>query len=117
MQITINCSKEQYHILLNILEKSFRAGLGQFGDALDVHTMSAANKHKITYAEIRYAVERACKEILIPELLPNSYYGISSAEVPVESKVSYEFWKLLRNDTPINYSGYPLPTVVVKDDE
>lgn len=94
MKVTIELSEDDFHALRTACETYMRIGMGQFAEV--------ANAFKVWPDwEVKQAVENACKSLLAPELVGNSYYSISSAKVNEYAKRCYNLWKALGQ--PVNY--------------
>lgn len=123
VKVTFECTREQFAALQQACDTAFRIALGQFGEVAEVH----AHRFDGGWADMRDAVEKACKAILMPTFHPIGHsFGVGNKEVSKTAHMQYTWWKLFGNGVrsvdPItgkpwilNYTGEPLPDVTIED--
>lgn len=114
--ITIECDELHLAALRDACETYLRIGLGQFNVVADQHVDRRSEETGQSWYDISREVEKACKQILMPEMPLNGSYGVGNKKVGMKAHLCYELWKLLGGGTagpPLNYTNLPLPVVTV----
>lgn len=94
MKIIMELNEKQANVIKDALEFYSRIQMGQF-DEID-NLMSDTWKRRLSHEQAKY-LESQLHHIYFPELHPFSYYGIFSAELPEDAKISWDIFQVLRN--------------------
>lgn len=106
MKITLTCDKKHLDALRAACEFYTRVSLGQFGEVAGLH------EERLEFRQSAYeAVDRACKDILMPGYALGGGYGITNKNVNERARLCYELFRVLDGGKPLSVSGVDLPVM------